>query len=271
MAEKRPNNAPLLQIEQLRITYGRQSCLGFQKNVTRPAVNDVHLVLERGKSHAVVGESGCGKTSLAMAILGFVTPAAGRIYFRGRDLLRLPAQDMSWFRRQVQPVFQDASASLNPRHTIVRTLLLATDQNLARTEKIHKIEALMSTVGLTREVLTRYPHQLSGGQQQRVCLARALLPEPQLLILDEPISSQDISIQNQLIHLLMELKEKYQLTCLLISHDLKVVRFLADEVSVMQAGHFVETASCEQLFNHPQAAYTRSLLENMELISPHEK
>jgi len=269
--EKELDSSPFLHIVHLSVAYDGQNRLGFKKKAVWPAVKDVCLKLEHGKSHAVVGESGCGKTSLGLAILRFVTPTAGKIFFQGRDLQSLSAQEMFGFRRQVQPVFQDAGSSLNPRHKIFQTLWLASPKDLTQTEKREKITAITRDVGLTPEILDRYPHQLSGGQQQRVCLARALLPDPRLLILDEPVSSQDISIQSQLIQLLLKMKAKFKLTYLIISHDLRVVHCLADEVSVMRQGCFVETASREQMFNHPQAAYTRSLLENREFVTPNER
>lgn len=255
------NKEVILRIKELSISYQRSdsSFWGSKREIV--AVNEVSLSARRGKTFAIVGESGSGKTSIAMSILGFVKPVSGSIEFNGLDLTSLGAAKRRKIRRLIQPVFQDANSALNPRMTVEASLLdsiTLSDQN----QRMEQVYFLLSSVGLSSDHMGKYPHQLSGGQKQRLCIARALAPEPELLILDEPVSAQDLSIQAQILSLLLEIKKTKNITYLLISHDLNVVRILADRVAVMRSGIIVEEASCEKFFSDPTHPYSKELIEN---------
>ena len=255
------NKEVILRIKKLSISYqsSGSSFLGNKRKIV--AVNEVSLSVRRGETFAIVGESGSGKTSIAMSILGFVKPVSGSIEFNGLNLSSLEKGKRRETRRLIQPVFQDANSALNPRMTVETSLLdsIASTDPTERTEQVH---SLLSSVGLSSDHLGKYPHQLSGGQKQRLCIARALAPEPDLLILDEPVSAQDLSIQAQILSLLLEIKMAKNVTYLLISHDLNVVRILADRVAIMRSGIIVEEASCEKFFSDPTHPYSQELIGN---------
>ena len=254
----------MLEIENLHVNYRSGGESPFAKRSVVEAVRGVTLSLNRGETLAIVGESGSGKTSIAMSVLRFVRPASGKVLFEGEDIWAQKGRKLRHIRQKIQPVFQDTEGALNPRMTVGRAVehglrrLLRSDGDARRKEALW----LFSAVGLSTEHFERYPHQLSGGQRQRICIARALAPAPELIVLDEPVSSQDISIQAQLINLLLDLKRAKGLTYLLISHDLRVVRLLADRVAVMRGGELVELGDTERVFTGPQHHYTQSLLEN---------
>ena len=258
------NNGVILRIKELSISYKRSGSTfwGGKEEIT--AVNEVSLNVQRGKTFAIVGESGSGKTSIGMSILGFVKPVSGSIEFNGLNLSSLKKDKLRKTRRLIQPVFQDADSALNPRMTVETSLLDSIDSSdrLQREEHAH---SLLKSVGLSPDYMKKYPHQLSGGQKQRLCIARALAPEPELLILDEPVSAQDLSIQAHILSLLTEIKKMKNITYLLISHDLNVVRILADRIAVMRFGIIVEEASCEKFFSDPTHPYSQELLENSGL------
>ncbi len=255
------NKKVILSIKDLSISY-RISEMSFMANKKSiDAVNEVSLSVRRGKTFAIVGESGSGKTSIAMSILGFVKPAAGIIEFNDLNLFSLDSKQLRETRRLIQPVFQDANSALNPRMTVETNLseaIAISDEN----QKREKTISLLKSVGLSPDYMKKYPHQLSSGQKQRLCIARALAPEPELLILDEPVSAQDISIQAHILKLLSEIKAEKNITYLLISHDLRVVRMLADRVAIMKSGIIVEEAACDLFFGDPTHPYSRELLEN---------
>ena len=199
-----------------------------------------------------------------MSILGFVKPDKGTTLFNGIDLGTFKGESLRNTRRLIQPVFQDANSALNPRMTAESCVKdgLSAD----RQDKEETVLALLKSVGLDVDHLNKYPHQLSGGQKQRLCIARALAPEPELLILDEPVSAQDLSIQAQIINLLLDLKENKRITYLLISHDLRVVRSLADRMAIMKEGELLEEGVCGDIFSNPNHPYTRELLVSSGLL-----
>jgi ABC-type oligopeptide transport system ATPase subunit len=245
---------------------GRQ---GWRRKTIR-AVDAVDLDVNEGETLAVVGESGSGKSTLARVLLGLSAPTSGDILFRGRTTTALTRDDRHVFRREIQPVFQDPAASLNPRMRIEATLAhvflrhrLATSQTL-RAITIRQLEAVGLVPG--DHYLGRYPHELSGGQQQRVAIARALAVQPKLLIADEPLSSLDISVQAQVLDLLIELRRRFHLGLVLISHDLNVVETIADRVAVMYLGKIVEIGATAEVMRSPRHAYTRTLL-NARLVA----
>jgi ABC-type glutathione transport system ATPase component len=233
--------------------------LGASKPFT--AVNDVSIKVERGGVLGLVGESGCGKSTLAQIIMRLEPQTSGRVRFDGADITSLQGRALQPFRRRLQMVFQDSTASLNPRKTV--RSILGESLGLAGVSKADRPQAiaeLLEQVGLDRSFAARYPHQLSGGQRQRVAIARALAMKPELLVADEPVSSLDVSLQAQILRLLIELRERLGLTMIFISHDLALVHHLCSEVAVMRAGTIVERGTPADVLQHPQHEYTRKLL-----------
>ncbi|WP_144114016.1 ABC transporter ATP-binding protein [Paraburkholderia sp. BCC1886] len=248
---------PLLELRDLRIDYPQR----HGKSILR-AVDGVSLQIARGETVGLVGESGCGKSTLSKAILRLVPASSGAILLRGTDLAPLSERALRPLRRHVQMVFQDPYASLNPRRTvadILDTVLVVNGVGNAQQRRA-RIVAMLDRVGLPRSALARFPHEFSGGQRQRIGIARALVLEPDLLICDEPVSALDVSIQAQILNLLVDLKNELGLAYLFISHDLSVVRYIADRVHVMQAGRIVESGHHHEIWRAPQHPYTRSLL-----------
>jgi peptide/nickel transport system ATP-binding protein len=235
------------------------------------AVDGVDLTIHDGETVAVVGESGCGKSTLGRAILNLDRPTAGSVKYRGTELVGLSDGEMRPYRRDLQMIFQDPLGPLNPRHTIgeiLRAPLEVHDIGDGKSNRRARIEAMLERIGLKTSHIDRYPRQFSGGQQQRVGIARALMLEPELLIADEPVSALDVSVQAQILGLLEELKAEMGLSMLFITHDLSVVRYIADRVSVMYLGEIVETAPVDELFRDPKHPYTKALLSSVPRIEP---
>lgn len=256
----------LLSVRRLVVRYGDPTAP--RQEIT--AVRGVSLDIEPGRIHALVGESGSGKTSLARAVLRLLPVESGELLFRGQDLLLMDARQLRQARRSIQAVFQDPQASLSPRRSVLQTLREPLDHfRLGRpSERADRAMAALESVGLDTSLRLRYPHQLSGGQRQRVALARALVSDPELIIADEPLSSLDVSVQAHIIDLIRELKETRGLAFLFVSHDLSVVRRIADSVSVMYLGALLETAPAAGLFARPAHPYTRALLASVPVPDP---
>ncbi len=227
------------------------------------AVDGVSFNIREGETVGLVGESGCGKSSLSRALTRLLEPSAGSIVFDGDDVTHRRRRALRPYRRRVQMIFQDPYGSLNPRHTVERTLglALAIHGVSQRRERETKIRRIVDAVGLPASALQRYPHEFSGGQRQRIGIARALVLEPELVICDEPVSALDVSIQAQILDLLADLKAELGLALLFISHDLSVVRYIADRVLVMQSGRLVETGDHRSIWTSPQHPYTRTLID----------
>lgn len=247
--------APLLSVTDLTVTYDSE-------RGRIAAVNDVSLTLRPGETLGLVGESGCGKSTLSRAIVQLQSVERGRVEFDGQNLLPLSRRQLLPWRRQMQMIFQDPFSSLNPRQRIDDILgyALAIHGVKNKRERERRIVRILDDVGLARSVRDRYPHEFSGGQRQRIGIARALVLRPRLLICDEPVSALDVSVQAQIINLLVDLKAEFGLTYLFISHDLSVVRYIADRILVMNGGQIVEEGDPQSLWRHPRHPYTRTLL-----------
>jgi peptide/nickel transport system ATP-binding protein/oligopeptide transport system ATP-binding protein len=234
------------------------------------AVDGVSFQVEAGKTLALVGESGCGKSTVSRLVLRLIEPDAGSIRFDGRDLRALDANDLRAFRRNAQIIFQDPYASLNPRMTVSQILAepLILHDLAPPGRRRQRVEELLRLVGLEPRFARRYPHEFSGGQRQRIAIARALAVEPKLIICDEPVSALDVSIRSQILNLLRDLQQRLGLAYIFVSHDLAVVKHIADRVAVMNLGAIVETADTEALFASPRHPYSRALLSAIPVPNP---
>jgi dipeptide transport system ATP-binding protein len=260
---------PLLEATNLQRHYS-VSRGAFSKPASLHAVDGASFTLEKGKTLAVVGESGCGKSTLARMITMIEPPTSGELTIAGSRVDGASAQTLRALRPKVQMVFQNPYGSLNPRQKIGTILEepLAVNTALDKTQRSEKARAMMTAVGLRPEHYDRYPHMFSGGQRQRIAIARALMLEPELVVLDEPVSALDISIQAQVLNLLAELQSEFNLAYLFISHDLTVVRHIADEVMVMYLGKVVEHGPVDAVFSAPLHPYTRALLSATPIADP---
>src|SRR5580704_13942193 len=260
-----PNGEILLEARDLRKSY-RRGGGAFSSATEGPrftAVDGVSLEVQGGETFAVVGESGCGKTTLARMLVRLIEPDSGKLSFGGKDLLALRGAELRAERRQMQMVFQDPFASLDPRMRvgeIVGEPLAIHHAELRKTEKQERTAAILERVGLGADALKRYPHEFSGGQRQRIGIARALILRPKLVVADEPVSALDVSVGAQVLLLLKELQTEFGLTYLFISHSLPVVAQVATRIAVMRAGRFVEVGLADQVLQEPKDAYTRELL-----------
>ena len=252
-------NAPLLQAEGLSVEFPVHGGLLRRETGRVRAVQRVDLSLDTGEVLGIVGESGCGKTTLGRALVGLVEPDAGTLRVEGRDVKRLTREQRRALTRDVQMVFQDPFASLNPRKRVRQALALPFEAHGLPVAEA-RLHELVKMVGLAAEHLDRWPHELSGGQRQRVGIARALALGPKVVVLDEPLSALDMSIQSQVLNLLVDLQERLALSYVFISHDLSVVEWLCDSVAVMYLGRIVETAPAAALFATPRHPYTQALL-----------
>lgn len=264
---------PILELKDISKFYPVYGGL-FRRQVGKiQAVSQVNLELHSGKTLGLVGESGCGKSTLARIVARLVDIDSGQIRFKGAPIEKQNGRELQPFRKKVQIVFQDPNSSLNPRMT-VQELLLEPLQihhaSLSTAQKLNRCKDLLNMVGLSTEHLNRYPTEFSGGQKQRIGIARALAVEPEVLILDEPISALDVSIQAQTLNLLLDLQKSLQLSYLFISHDLRVVRYVSDQVAVMYMGQIVEMADSQSLIDRPSHPYTKSLISAIPRINKKE-
>ncbi|MCQ9204812.1 MAG: dipeptide ABC transporter ATP-binding protein [Omnitrophica bacterium] len=247
----------------------QRSFFKTDKSIVR-AVDGVSLVIEEGQTLGLVGESGCGKSTLGRLIAGLLEPTSGKIQFDGKDLTNLNSQEARPVRRNIQVIFQDPYASLNPRMSAGQIIgeALLIHHIVDKSEITNKVKYLLDIVGLSPEIINRYPHQFSGGQRQRIGIARSLSLTPKLIIADEPVSSLDVSIQAQIINLLVDLQKEFGLTYLFIAHDLRVIAHISDRVAVMYLGKIVEVASSRELYQKPYHPYTEALLSAIPRLNP---
>ena len=262
--EEKPFPDLLLAVENLRVHFTSGGGFLGKNEQTVKAVDNISLNILKGQTLGLVGESGCGKTTLGRSILRLQKATAGSILYEGKELTGLTQVEMLEYRKRMQIVFQDPYASLNPRQTIEQTLiepLLVHKIGSSRTDRRDRVVSLLEEVGLGSEFLLRYPHEFSGGQRQRISVARALAVEPEFVVCDECVSAMDVSVQAQVLNLLRELQAKRDLTYLFISHDLSVVKFMSDEIAVMREGRIEEIGTANEIYEKPQSDYTRELLD----------
>jgi oligopeptide transport system ATP-binding protein len=262
-----PEKTVLLEAKDLVKEYP----ISGKKGACVHAVSDVSLTIYEGETLALVGESGCGKSTLGRLLLRLIDLTGGQVLFGGQDVGQLKGKALKDFRRQVQIIFQDPYASLNPRMDVEKIIAEPLQTHKVCADKAAtraRVLELMSEVGIPAEFLHRYPHQFSGGQRQRIGIARALALQPKLIVCDEPVSALDVSIQSQVLNLLADLQDEYHLTYLFISHDLSVVRHISDRVCVMFLGKVCEVGETADLFAHPRHPYTRFLLDAVPKPDP---
>ncbi len=261
---------PLLQVEHLKKYFPIRKGILSRVVGQVKAVDDVSFHVNQSETLGLVGESGCGKTTVGRSLLRLIEPTAGKVTFGGQDVLGLNGPDMRQMRRKMQIIFQDPYSSLNPRMTVLDIVGEAlTIHGIAKgREREQRVKQLLERTGLSSRYVNRYPHEFSGGQRQRIGIARALALNPEFIVCDEAVSALDVSVQAQVINLLMDLREEFGLAYLFIAHDLSVVRHISDRIAVMYLGEIVETATADDLFAKPLHPYTQALLSAVPVADP---
>jgi oligopeptide transport system ATP-binding protein len=263
----------LLEVKQLKKHFPvEEGLFSFSSNPVK-AVDDISFTIYEGETFGLVGESGCGKSTTGRTLMRLNDPTEGTITFKGHDITSLSERKLRKLRKHMQMIFQDPFASLNPRHTVEKILEEPLIVHNIGTKKERKkmVREMLEVVGLSGDYAKRYPHQFSGGQRQRIGIARALILNPNLIVADEPVSALDVSIQSQILNLMKDLQEKFNLTYLFIAHDLSVVRHICDRVGVMYLGGLVEMSESDNLYENPKHPYTKALLSAVPIPNPNVK
>ena len=263
----------ILEVKNVeKFFYGNKKLFQKDRPVVK-AVNDVSFTINEGETFGIVGESGCGKSTLGRTVIRLLNPTSGQVLYKGTDLATLSGEEMRKLRQEIQIIFQDPYASLNPRMTVRELIQAPLDvySHESEAEKLAKVKNIMAKVGLREEYMSKYPHEFSGGQRQRIGIARSLAVHPKFVVCDEAVSALDVSIQSQIINLLLDLKEQNNLTYLFISHDLSVVEYISDTVGVMYLGNLVEYGTTEDIFRNPLHPYTEALFSAIPIPDPEAK
>jgi len=265
--------SPLLTVEGLKVHFPIRKGLLSKTVGYVYAVDGVSFTLQKGETIGLVGESGCGKTTTGLAVLNLVPPTSGDVFFQGQDVSQVNKSGLKSLKKEMQIIFQDPYSSLNPRMTVNQILNdpMEIHGMFPGSERSQRIAYLLEKVGLSPEQGRRFPHEFSGGQRQRIGIARALALNPQLIIGDEPVSALDVSIQAQIVNLLVDLQQEFQLSYIIIAHDLAVVEHICDRIAVMYLGKVVETASYQELYTSPKHPYTQALLSAIPSANPRAK
>jgi peptide/nickel transport system ATP-binding protein len=262
-----------LKVNHLKAYYPVRG--GFFRRVVDyvKAVDDMSFELQRGETYGLVGESGCGKTTAGRTIIGLIQATSGDIYLEGSKISKLTRREFFPYRRDIQMIFQDPYSSLNPRKRVLDIIAepLRNFERMSPQEERRKVQQLVERVGLHPESVYRYPHEFSGGQRQRIGIARALTLNPKLIIADEPVSSLDVSVQAQVLNFMKEIQREFQLTYLLISHDLGIIRHMCDRVGIMYGGRLVEEGTREDIFENPQHIYAKRLISAIPNSNPQQR
>ena len=259
----------LIEIKNLKKIYNDEPSFLNIKKEAHLVLNNINLNIQKGQIVALVGESGCGKSTLANCILKLINPTQGEILYKGEDILKYDKKQTFNYRKKIQMIFQNPYSSLNPKMKIQETLLEPLEIHKifkSKKENLNRVCEIIDMVGISKDDLKKYPHEFSGGQRQRIAIARALILKPEFIVADEPVSALDVSICASIINLLIELREKLNLTMLFISHDLNLVRYLSDKTAIMNKGTIVEFNNTQDLFKHPKDEYTKFLLSSIRNI-----
>ena len=264
---------PILEIEDLKMHFPVKGGVFLRPVGSAKAVDGVSLKVFPGETLGLVGESGCGKTTLAKAASRLLTPTAGKVVFDGHDITHMKRKGLMPLRREMQMIFQDPAESLNPRHSVAEIVgePFVVQKIGTREERQMKVAGLLERVGLNENMVSRFPFEFSGGQRQRIGIARALALNPKLILCDEPVSALDVSVQSQVLNLMMDLQQDMGLAYLFIAHDLAVVRHVSDRVAIMYLGKIMELADADEIYNNPRHAYTKALISAIPIADPNSK
>lgn len=258
----------LISIKNLEKTYNQEASFLTPKKEAQTVLKSVNLNIKKGEIVSLVGESGCGKSTLANCILKLIKPESGEILYNGENILKFNKKETFEYRKKIQMIFQNPYSSLNPKMKIQETLMepMLIHKILPKKEMMNRVIEIINMTGIAESDLKKYPHEFSGGQRQRIAIARALILKPEFIVADEPVSALDVSICASIINLLIELREKLNLTMLFISHDLNLVRYLSDKIAVMDKGRIVEFGNTQEIFDNPKDNYTKFLLSAMREV-----